>query len=91
MRIDPTSAAGSSAIPSYRRPAASPSAGAPQGYKADSARVSGDAQQVRRAHAAAASSSDVRAEKVATIKAQVQAGTYKVDTDALAEKLLNVL
>jgi negative regulator of flagellin synthesis FlgM len=92
MRIDPTSAASISAITTHRRPAATPpSSAAPQSYKTDSAQVSGDAQQVRRAHAAAASSSDVRAEKVANIKAQIEAGTYKVDTNALAEKLLNVL
>ena len=91
MRIDPTSAASISAITTHRKPAAAPPASAQQSYKTDSAQVSGDAQQVRRAHAAAASSSEVRAEKVANIKAQIEAGTYKVDTNALAEKLLKVL
>jgi flagellar biosynthesis anti-sigma factor FlgM len=45
---------------------------------------------MRQARAAAASP-EVRQERVAALKAQVQNGTYQVDNEALARKLLGVL
>ncbi|MFN8558718.1 MAG: flagellar biosynthesis anti-sigma factor FlgM [Dehalococcoidia bacterium] len=36
----------------------------------------------------AAGQSDIRAERVAEIKAAIQSGEYKVDVRALAEKML---
>jgi len=40
------------------------------------------------AKTAVSEASDVRADKVAKIKAQIQAGTYSVDPEAFANKLL---
>jgi negative regulator of flagellin synthesis FlgM len=91
MRIDPTSAAHIAAITTRRAAAAQPDQGSAPARRHDAAELSGGAQSARRAHAAAAASPDVRAEKVAEIKARVQAGTYTIDNDALAEKLLDVL
>ena len=34
---------------------------------------------------------DVRAERIATLQQQIQSGTYTVDTNLLAERLLDVL
>lgn len=57
--------------------------------RSDRLALSDDLGQMRRAHAAASEAPDVRAKRVAEIKAQVQAGTYQVDTDALAGKMLS--
>jgi flagellar biosynthesis anti-sigma factor FlgM len=53
--------------------------------------LSEGAEYLRRAREEAAATSDVRAERVAAIKDQIQAGTYQIDDTALAEKLLDVL
>lgn len=91
MRVDPSGTT-HAAVMTYRRnhTPAPPSPPAPT-HRADTAELSGEALSARRAQAAVTASSEVRAEKVAAIKAQVQAGTYQVDTHALAEKLLKVL
>ena len=57
----------------------------------DTVEFSNGADELRRAQAAVSASSDVRADRVAEIKAQVQAGAYQVDTQALAETLIGVL
>lgn len=89
MRIDPSSAVHIASITSRPAPAAAPPAAenAP-GRRPDSVKLSEGLGRLREAHAAAAEASDVRTERVAEIKAQIQAGRYTVDTDALAEKML---
>ena len=66
-------------------------AGSGAGQAADSLRLSDTTGQVRRAQAAASAAPEIRAEKVASIKAQVQSGAYQVNTDVLAQKLLDVV
>jgi negative regulator of flagellin synthesis FlgM len=93
MRIDPTHASQVTGIAA--RSTSAPAGPAPQqpasARRPDAVELSGGAGLVRRAHAAAGSAPDARAERVAEIKAQVQSGTYTVDNQALAEKLLHVL
>ena len=42
------------------------------------------------AKAAVSEASDVREDKIARLKAQIQAGTYSVSTEALADKMLGM-
>ncbi len=95
MHVNP---AGSSNISHITlRTAAAPSATpasagqAARAYRGDDVQLSDGVQRLRRAHAAAAAAPDARADRVADLKARVQAGTYRVDNQALAEKLLRVL
>ncbi len=63
-------------------PASTPS---PQG---DRVELSEQARQMQAAHEAIQKMDDVDHEKVARIKAQIEAGTYKVDAAKVAEKML---
>ncbi len=47
------------------------------------------AEEIRAARAALAETPAVRAERVARLKAQIEAGTYRVDPDKVAERILN--
>ncbi len=49
------------------------------------------AKDMQTAKAAAASTPDVRADKVADIKARLAAGTYQVSGEAFADKILSSL
>ena len=66
-----------------REAAAAPAAGA------DQLELSSRAEEIRTARAALAQTPEVRAEKVAELKAQIEAGTYRVDSDKVAERILN--
>jgi len=66
--------------------AASDDGAAPVG-KADHASISPDARLKARALDAAHAAPPARAERVADLRAQVQAGTFKVDDDSLARSL----
>jgi negative regulator of flagellin synthesis FlgM len=64
--------------------------------KGDRVNLSAQAQQVKAAQEAIQQMDDVDKEKVAKIKAQIEAGTYKVDSqkaagNILAESLINDL
>ena len=50
--------------------------------------LSQQASEVRAAHEALAALPETRADLMAELKAQVQAGTYAVDPEAIAEKLI---
>ena len=94
MRIESTSAAytGSINAPRTGTSAAQAYTNGASRQVGDAVSLSGDASGVRRAHAAAAAAApELRAEKVAELRAQVQAGAYQVDSYALAEKLAGVL
>jgi negative regulator of flagellin synthesis FlgM len=54
----------------------------------DTLEISDRARELARAHEAVESAPDVRAEKVARIKQQVESGTYSVPAEELAKKLL---
>ena len=77
-------------------PVAGPQPPAAEGYEAtslpsqrpDAAEFSDELAELRRVRAAAAAADEVRADRVAAIKARLQAGTYTIDTNTLAEKLL---
>ena len=56
---------------------------------ADQLALSSRAEEIKAARAALAETPQVRAERVAQLKAQVQAGTYRVDPDKVAERILN--
>ena len=53
----------------------------------DQLQISSIGKDLRTAKQAVASSADVREDLVADIKSQIDAGTYSVDSDSLAEKL----
>lgn len=91
MRIEFTRVASVSGYNAYR-------AAQPAGQGSSAARPRGDAVQfspsvttIRAAQAAAAKASDIRAERVSEIRTQVQEGTYQVNAQKVAEKLLNAL
>lgn len=56
---------------------------------ADQLALSSRAEEIKVARAALAETPEVRAERVAELKARVQAGTYRVDPDKVAERILN--
>ena len=54
----------------------------------DSAGFSARAQELSRADAAVQGTSDVRAEKIRALRAQIQAGEYRPDPRAIARSIL---
>ncbi|MFW5868652.1 MAG: flagellar biosynthesis anti-sigma factor FlgM [Armatimonadota bacterium] len=97
MRIDPSTlhsigrgnvgrvnGEGVEAAKPVRESAASQGAGG-----TDQLALSSRAEEIRMARAALAEAPEVRAERVAELKAQVEAGTYRVDPDTVAERILN--
>ncbi len=59
-----------------------------QAPKGDSVQLSGDAKMMAEARGVATEASDVRTEKVAALREQVQNGTYKIDNNRIAEGIL---
>jgi len=57
--------------------------------QADSVEISERARELARAQQAVEAAPDVRADKVAELKQQIEAGTYDVPAEALADKLLD--
>ena len=55
---------------------------------ADQVQISSFGKDIQTAKAAVAAAPDVRNDKVASLKAQVQNGTYNVSNESFAEKLL---
>jgi negative regulator of flagellin synthesis FlgM len=53
------------------------------------AEVSARAKEMATAHQAAKSAPDVREDKIEALKRQIAEGRYKVDADAVAERMLN--
>ena len=88
MRVEP---ARTNAVPppAERTQLAAPPAGEASIHPADRLELSGRSREVQRATEAAANSADIRAERVAALKQQIEQGTYQVDSTVLAEKLLN--
>jgi negative regulator of flagellin synthesis FlgM len=65
----------------------------PSGSGADPAvrvELSGRARELHAALVAANAAPDVRTEKVAAVKAKVDAGTYSVDANVVARRMLDV-
>jgi negative regulator of flagellin synthesis FlgM len=56
---------------------------------ADQVMLSQRAQEVQAARAALAQVPEVRQERVAELKASIEGGTYKVEPDKVAERILN--
>lgn len=63
---------------------------ATQTTSADRVTLSDNARLVSQAATEALGTSDIRADKVASLKAQVEAGTYQPDSKKIAEKLLTM-
>ncbi len=63
----------------------------PAPSRMDAVQLSAAAAHMRRLERAAQHAPDTRAERVAELKALVQAGAYQVDHTALAERLLGAL
>ena len=57
----------------------------------DQAEFSNRGVELAKARAALSTVPDVREDRVASLKSQVQAGTYQVPVDALANKLMHVV
>lgn len=75
---------------SVEQAAAVESGGAVSGGEgADRLALSQRAEEVRAAKAAMSEAPEVRAERVAELKAQVEAGIYTVDADQVAQRILN--
>lgn len=53
------------------------------------AEVSARAKEMANAHAVAKSAPDVREDKIAALKKQIAEGRYKVDADAVADRMLD--
>ncbi len=51
--------------------------------------LSNRAEEIKAARAALEEAPEVRADRVAELKARVEAGTYVVDSDKVAERILN--
>lgn len=51
--------------------------------------ISGRARDVAKAHAHASAASDIDEERVARLKAAIQSGSYKVDADKVADRLVD--
>ncbi|EFL50278.1 anti-sigma-28 factor, FlgM [Solidesulfovibrio fructosivorans JJ]] len=60
------------------------------GAATDRVTLSGDARLVSLAANQAKEAPEVRSDRVATLKAQVQAGTYQPDSKKIAEKMLTM-
>ena len=75
--------------PSRVTPGDCPSNGA--SHRSDRVDISSGAMQICRAHEAVESAPETRAELVARLQREVAEGTYRVDTRALAQRLLPVL
>ncbi len=65
-------------------------AGSETAPAADRVTLSGDAKLVSVAAATAREASDTRSDRVAELKAQVEAGTYQPDSKKIAEKMLTM-
>lgn len=93
MAINPISGSNISYISARTatRPAAPAAQQAYGAARGDIVQFSSASATARKAQTAAAEAPEVRAERVAELKAQVQGGTYQVDNQALAHKLLAVL
>lgn len=57
-------------------------------YRTDQVQISSFGKDIQTAKAAIAGAPDIREDLVAPIKAQVQNGTYSVDNESFAEKLM---
>ncbi len=57
----------------------------------DDVSISETAKELQEAQKAVRSAPDIREERVAAIKKQIQDGTYQVHAEAVVEKLLSVL
>lgn len=57
-------------------------------YRTDQVQISSFGKDIQTAKAALAGAPDIREDLVAPIKAQVQNGTYSVDNESFAEKLM---
>jgi len=55
---------------------------------ADSVEISEKARHIQQLNALASSGSEIRAERVAEVQQQIEAGTYTVDGKRIAEKLI---
>jgi len=91
MRID-AQAVSRSATAERARPGvtAAPAEHAPvTDTSGDAVQLSRRTDQLKLAEAAAAEADEARAQHVAALKAQVQAGAYQVDNAKLAEALIN--
>jgi negative regulator of flagellin synthesis FlgM len=63
--------------------------GATQVAKADRVELSAKAKELQAAREAIAGMDDMDHEKVARIKAQIEAGTYKADAGKIADKMID--
>jgi len=61
----------------------------PASAGAGRAEISDKAKGFAKAHAVAAATPDVREDRIAELKKRIAAGEYKIDTDAVAEKMLS--
>ena len=64
-------------------------AGAEAAAESDSAGITEEARELGRAHGIVQAAPDVRAERVAALKKQIQNGTYQPDAKEIARQILD--
>jgi negative regulator of flagellin synthesis FlgM len=60
----------------------------PQGLKTDTVVISDAAKRIQEAQKQIQAIPDVRADKVAEIKSQIESGTYQINADQIAGKMI---
>lgn len=59
-----------------------------QTASSSSSEISDKAKEFAKAHAVASATPDVREDRIAELKKRIAAGDYKVDSDAIADKMI---
>jgi negative regulator of flagellin synthesis FlgM len=60
----------------------------PQGFKTDTVVISDTAKRIQEAQKQIQTLPDVRADKVAELRSQIENGTYEIKADAIAGKMI---
>lgn len=61
----------------------------PSSASSSKAEISSRAREAAQAHSIAAETPDVREDKVAELKKRIAEGSYKIDSDAIADKMIS--
>jgi negative regulator of flagellin synthesis FlgM len=70
------------------KPHSFPGAGSGEGISKDKVELSPEAKQIQRAKELIDSLPDIREEKVAEIRARIEAGEYQIDGEKIASKMI---
>jgi len=88
MKITDTSTPSKIVSLSEKRIAESPSANKPLSHRSDRVTLSPRAREFRDAQRTLASIPDVRADKVDAVKSRIADGSYRIDSETIAAKMI---